>query len=124
MQQKEFREAFAQMSRRPDVRARRLGRDAIIDLTIHNSRPPDFGVEYDTAIVMVGRLRRERPDMSGETRPRRLFWHEMLERVDRLMAPPHNLRLGRAVQKVLAYQRPSRWYMSHAAAKRMLAAEE
>lgn len=120
MQDREFRLAFARMSRRPDVVARRLGTDAIIDLTINGSRPPDFGVEFDTAVVMIGKLRRERPDMSGETRPRRLFWREMLGRVDRLMSPPQSLRLCEAVQKVLTYQRPSRWYVSHAAARRWL----
>lgn len=96
--------------------------DAIIDYTIHNTRPPDFGVEYDTAVIMLGRLRRERPDMSRETRPRRLFWREMLERVDRLMAEPYNLRLCDAIRQVLVYQRPSRWYITHATARRMIGA--
>ncbi|MDE6332186.1 MAG: hypothetical protein K2L80_06250 [Muribaculaceae bacterium] len=111
------------MSAREEVRARRLGTDAIIDLVIETTQPPDFGVEYETAVVMVGRLRRERYDYREETRPRRLFWLDMLRRVDRLMAPPYNLRLCAAVQKVLAYQRPSKWYMSKAAAHRLIRAD-
>ncbi|MDE5930247.1 MAG: hypothetical protein K2H03_07185, partial [Muribaculaceae bacterium] len=82
MQKTHFRKAFAEVRAREEARGRRLNTDALIDLTVTTTQPPDFGVEYDTAVVMVGRLRRERPSVEGEKRPRRLFWLEMLRRVD------------------------------------------
>lgn len=99
------------------------------------TRPPDFGVSYETAVCKVrallhyGRQGAEGQGGGGSgvatasiggTSPSRRYWAELCRRVERRMAPPHSQTLPRAVQHVLTCERPSCWHLSYATACKWL----
>lgn len=98
---------------------RSIDLEHIARLTIA-TRPPFYGVSYDTALVMVSHLRREGAEGCSNRGMRRLLWLDLLAKVNRLIDGPRAMRLGRAVQTVLTDCRPDRWYISERTALKWL----
>lgn len=92
----------------------RLSRAQLIERTLA-TRPPAYFVSYEYASRVLHRIEGAEPGAVG-TSLRTGMWLELADDVRTTMSA-RNLSFSKALTFVLAYRRPSRWYISagHAA---------
>ena len=94
----------------------------VAEMTLEQTRPSRYYLDYDNAISTLHRLARSGAPLNCRRgqRGQRAMWAELAQRVQQRQATHPGETLGRALQHILTESRPSKWHISLTTALRWL----